>query len=116
MTIEQLDKLDYYAVHPDKTKVRLVISDHLDWVKFDEGLYLELLQDKINRYLHFIEEGQWMETRPDLRGVPIIIEVCAKYLPSTEALKFYRSAGPMVAKCGVSLELNLTSSETTIRF
>jgi len=116
MTIEQLDKLDYYAVPPDKTEVRLVISDHLDWVEFDEGNHLELLQHKINLYLHFIEEGQWMETRPDLEGIPIIIEVSAKYLPSTEALKFYRLAGPMVAEYGASLQLNLTSSETILRF
>ena len=116
MTIEQLDKLDFYAVDQEKTKVRLVISDHLDWDEFDEGDHLELLQHKINLYLHFVEEGQWMKTRPDLEGVPIIIEVRAKYLPSSEALKFYRLAGPMVAKCGVSLELNLTSSETIIRF
>ena len=116
MSIDQLDKLDYYVVDPEKTEVRLVISDHLDWVEFDEGDHLELLQHKINLYLHFIEEGQWMRTRPDLEGIPIIIEVCAKYLPSTEALKFYRSAGPMVSECGASLQLNLTSSETTLRF
>ncbi len=116
MTIEQLDKLDYYAVPPDKTEVRLVISDHLDWVEFDEGDHLELLQHKINLYLDFIESGQWLKTKPDLEGIPIVIEVSAKYPPSTGALKFYRLAGPMVAETGASLQLNLTSSETILRF
>jgi hypothetical protein len=75
-----------------------------------------LLQDKINAYLQFIEDGQWNETRPDLKGIPIVIEVTAKYPPSEEALKFYRLAGPIVAECGASLELDVASSETTIRF
>lgn len=116
MSIDQLDKIDFHAVDPQKTKVRLVITDHLDWDKFDEGDHLELLQDKINAYLYFIEGGQWNRTRPDLEGVPIVIEVCAKYLPSTEALKFYRLAGPIVAEGGASLELKLTASRTTIPF
>jgi hypothetical protein len=116
MSIDQLDKIDFYTVDREKTKVSLVIADHLDWEEFDEGDHLELLQDKINAYLHFVEGGQWAETRPDLKGIPIVIEVSAKHPPSTEALKFYRLAGPMVAEGGASLELNITSSKTIIRF
>jgi len=67
-------------------------------------------------YLQFIEDGQWGETRPDLKGIPIVIQVTAKYPPSEQALKFYRMVGPIVAQCGASLELDVTSSETTIQF
>lgn len=116
MSIDQPDKIDFYAIDTEKTKAKLVITDHLDWEEFGEGDHLELLQDKINAYLHFVEGGQWAETRPDLEGVPIVIEVRAKHPPSTEALKFYRLAGPMIAERGASLELNLTSSGTIIHF
>lgn len=116
MSIDEPDKIDFFAVDREKTKARLVITDHLDWEEFDEGFHLELLQDKINAYLHFVEDGQWAKTRPDLEGVPVVIEVCAKHPPSKEALRFYRLAGSMVADSGVSLELNVTSSGTTTRF
>ena len=96
--------------------VILVITDHLDWKDFDEGHHLELLQGKINTYLHFVEDGQLTQTRPDLKGVPVVIRIDAKYPPSQEGAKFYRLAGPVVAKAGASLELRLPSSDTVTRF
>ena len=116
MSIDQLDKIDILVVDEKKTEVMLVITDHLDWEKFDQGHHLELLQDKINTYLHFVEDGQLVQTRPDLKDVPIVIRVDAKYPPSEEASKFYRLAGPIVAEAGASLELHVPSTGTTVRF
>jgi hypothetical protein len=116
MAIDDLDKIDLLVTDREKTFVRLVITDHLDWKESDEGHHLELLQDKINAYLHFVEDGQLAQTRPDLEGVPVVIRVEAKYEPSEEATKFYRSAGPLVADAGALLELRVPSSETTLRF
>jgi hypothetical protein len=84
--------------------------------KFGQGHHLELLQDKINTYLHFVEDGQLVQTRPDLKDVPLVIRVDAKYPPSEEASKFYRLAGPIVAEAGASLELHVPSTGTTVRF
>jgi hypothetical protein len=116
MSIDQTEKIDILVTDKEKTFVRLIIADHLDWEEFDEGHHLELLQDKINAYLHFIEGGQLIQSRPDLKGVPVIIEVAAKYPPSEEALKFYRLAGPLVAEGGVSLQLKIPSTEKPICF
>lgn len=49
-------------------------------------------------------------------GLPVSIEVGAKYPPSEEATKFYRLAGKIVAEVGCSLELVLPSSGTKTRF
>jgi hypothetical protein len=57
-----------------------------------------------------------IQERPDLKGVPVIIEVAAKYPPSEEAYRFYRLAGPLVTEGGASLELNVPSVGTTTRF
>ena len=116
MAIDDLDKIDLLVTDKEKSFVRLIIADHLDWEEFDEGHHLELLQDKINAYLHFVEGGQLVQTRPDLKGVPVVIRVDAKYPPSKEASKFYRLAGPIVAEAGASLELHVPSSKTTLRF
>jgi len=116
MSIDQADKIDLLITDNDKTYVLLVITDHLDWEEFDEEFHLELLEDKLNAYLHFIEDGELVKTRPDLKGLPITIRVDAKYPPSGAATNFYRQAGPMVAKAGASLELYLPLSETKTRF
>lgn len=116
MSIDQLDKIDLFITDKEKTYVLLVITDHLDWKDFDEGDHLELLQDKINAYLHFVEDGELVKTRPDLEGLPITIQVDAKYPPSDKAIKFYRTAGPIVAEAGVQLQLHVPSSDTTMRF
>jgi hypothetical protein len=113
MAIDDLDKIDLLVTDNEKTLVRLIITDHLDWEEFDEGPHLEVLQDKINAYLHFVEDGQLHRERPDLKGLPVIIEVAAKYAPSEEALKFYRLAGPLVAEGGASLQLKVGSGNTT---
>jgi hypothetical protein len=116
MSVDETDKIDLLVTDREKTHVLLVIADHLDWEEFDEGYHLELLQDKINAYLHFIESDQLEKARPDLAGLPVIIRVDAKYPPSEEAEKFYRSVGPIVAEAGSSLELHLPLSDTTTRF
>jgi hypothetical protein len=116
MSVDQPDKIDLFITDTDKTHVLLVITDHLDWEEFDEGFHLELLQDKLNAYLHFIEDGDLVRTRPDLKGLPITIRIDAKYPPSNEATNFYRQAGPLVAEAGASLELYLPLSETKTRF
>jgi len=116
MSVDETDKIDLLVTDKEKTHVLLVITDHLDWEEFDEEHHLELLEDKINAYLHFVESGQVAEARPDLIGLPVIVRVDAKYPPNEEAEKFYRSVGPVVAEAGVSLELHLPSSDTTTRF
>jgi hypothetical protein len=116
MSIDQPDKIDLLITDKDKTHVLLVITDHLDWEEFDVEFHLELLQDKLNAYLHFIEDGELIRMRPDLKGLPITIRVDAKYPPSGEATDFYRQAGPLVTQAGASLELYLPLSETKTRF
>jgi hypothetical protein len=116
MSVDEPDKIDLLVTDKEKNHVLLVIADHLDWEEFDEGHHLELLQDKINAYLHFVEGGELVEMRPDLKGLPVIIQVDAKYPPSRKAVEFYRIAGPIVAEAGVSLQLHVPSSDTTTRF
>ena len=116
MSVDETDKIDLLVTDREKTHVLLVIADHLDWEEFDEGHHLELLQDKINAYLDFVESGQLVEARPDLTGLPVIIRVDAKYPPSKKAEKFYRAVGPVATEVGVSLELHLPSADETTRF
>jgi hypothetical protein len=115
MSVDEGNKIDMVITDKAKTRVALVIADHLDWEN-DESEHLVLLQDKINAYLHFIESGQLNQNRPDLAGLPVSIEVSAKSPPSAEATKFYRLIGKIVAEVGSSLELVLPLSGTGTQF
>jgi len=57
MSIDEVNKIDMIITDKKKTRVGLVISDHLDWEE-GEGEHLVLLQDKLNAYVHFIESGK----------------------------------------------------------
>ncbi|HRI72738.1 MAG TPA: hypothetical protein PK156_51230 [Polyangium sp.] len=56
MSIVEKNKIDIVAVNHDSSIVRLVITDHLLWDEFDT--HAQMLQDKVNTYLDFIESGQ----------------------------------------------------------
>ena len=92
-----------------KTKMILLIADHLDW-KENEGEHLFLLQSKLNAYLDYIESGQLFATYLWAKGVPIIISVDGKYPLSAEAEKFYTTAKKIVADLGFSLEFTHSPS------
>ena len=115
MAIDDTDKIDILFRDKEGHAV-LVIADHLDWEKFDEGDHLLLLQEKLNTYLAFIDGGQLVKERPDWKGLPVVIQVDAMHAPSEKALQFYRMAGKAIADAGVSLVLHLPSSGTTTRF
>jgi len=115
MAIDDTDQIDILMRDPEGHAV-LVIADHLDWVDFDEGEHLLLLQEKINSYLAFIDSGQLARQRPDWKGLPVVIQVDAMHKPSEKALQFYRMAGKAIAEAGVSLALHLPESGTMTRF
>lgn len=63
MSIVDLDKVDAVGKDKNEKALRLMIADHLDWEH--EGIHLEILQDKINMYLQYIENKQYAETYQD---------------------------------------------------
>lgn len=82
MSVENTNTVDFVAI--DKLgRVVLTISDHLDWSKELEHLYL--LQGKINAYLSFIESGELMQEYPDAGGRTPVIEIVTKFNPPDNA-------------------------------
>jgi hypothetical protein len=91
------------AISTDRTtgEVVLTIADHLQWDDHNE--HLLALQEKINRYLGFIEAGKLLENYPPSRGKPVRIDVVCKYRPSEEGERFLTLAAEMIGKAGRSL-------------
>lgn len=61
MAITEINQID--AIGKDGDNLRLMITDILDW-KY-EDMHLEMLQDKINNYLMFIENKQYVDRYGD---------------------------------------------------
>ena len=76
MSVTDIEKIDLISTDP-KGVIRLTISDHLDWE--EEESHLRTLQDKINKYLEFIESGQIYDDYPEAKGKELRIDVVSKY-------------------------------------
>ena len=96
MSVNQTETVDLISTTPDG-KVMLTISDHHSW---DETWHLQLLQDKINSYLQFIESGQIFEDYPNAAGRELIIETVMQFEPNEEGISFLEKAKEIVTKAG----------------
>lgn len=85
MSVEEKNVIDIITVDKEEMLV-LTISDHLEWD--DKNEHLLLLQDKINSYVDFIENGQLAESYPDKSDKKIMIQIVFKYYPNRIAEEF----------------------------
>jgi hypothetical protein len=107
MSVNQTDTIDIIGTTPDG-KVALTISDHHSW---DESLHLQLLQDKINAYLQFIESGQILDDYPDAAGRELIIETVMKFEPNEEGTSFLENAKEEVTKAGIGFQWRVLQTD-----
>ncbi|OWA34218.1 hypothetical protein B9G55_18015 [Saccharibacillus sp. O16] len=69
MSVLEANQVDGAAFDTASGRVVLLIADHLDWE--DEAGHLNKLQDKINAYLAFVQNGEIDNLYPEqvIRGV-----------------------------------------------
>src|ERR1041384_1139062 len=89
---------DIVGFSPTKDLVVLTIADHLEWS--DSHQHLTMLQDKLNRYLAFIESGELLREFPDAEGLPVRIDVVFKHPPSRQGEDFLKQADAIIVKAG----------------
>lgn len=95
MSIEDQNTIDAIGVDQDGVVV-LTISDHLDW----DNEHLLLLQEKINRYLAFLESGEISQAYPDSKGREFKINVVCKYELSPAAKEFMSRCTEIINQAG----------------
>lgn len=88
MSIAETNTIDMIASRPDTKLVKLIIADHLPWDATD--YHAQLLQDKINTYITFVESGQMSRiTEPKIPLEPEVqIVVALQHEPNQEGRKF----------------------------
>jgi hypothetical protein len=104
MLSDTTNVIDFISTQEDF--VWLTIADELDWQ--EESNHLILLQDKVNAYLEFIENGQLFETYPDANSCKIGIEICAKHTIPKIGLDFLMKIKDLLENSGYEFRYEIT--------
>jgi hypothetical protein len=100
MSVDKSDVIDIISTTVEG-KIELTISDHLSW---DDTNHLQLLEDKINGYLSFIESGQIYEDYPEAINREIRIRTALKYEPNAEGVGFLEKCREIINNAGIGFE------------
>ncbi len=103
MSIDQTNVIDAISKSP-KGEIVLTISDHHPW---DNTWHLQLLQDKINAYLQFIEGGQIPKGYITSAGKEIIIDTVFRHQPTKEVISFLTNAKEVIVRAELDFQWRL---------
>ncbi|MDR9862897.1 MULTISPECIES: DUF6572 domain-containing protein [Pseudomonas] len=113
MSITNPQVIDIWAIptwEPDN--VVLYISDHLEWGdKAEQGEHLQLLQDKLNTYVAFIESGEIYTEIPNALGKHPIIRINGLYELPEQGEFFIDRAAEVLKEVGIGLEFVLDEND-----
>lgn len=110
MSVDQIDVVDMISVDRATREVVLTISDHLEWHNTIE--HQHVLQQKLNRYLAFVESGEILQKYPDAQGRSVVINVVFKFEPDKEGDLFLVRAGEVIRSAGFNFRHNLWVAPT----
>lgn len=102
MAIDQVNTVDAIGIDKVTSDLVLTITDHLEWTDFEKD-HLFLLQEKLNKYLSFVESGEILDAYPDAKGKNIVIEIVCKHQPNSVAKNFFLKASTIIEGAGMRL-------------
>lgn len=108
MAVDQTKIVDIIGVENATGEVVLTISDHLEWD--DSHEHQQMLQDKLNTYLAFIESGELFDKYPDAKGRRPRIDIVFKYRPDADAYAFLAKVKPIIENAGFGFRFELFSA------
>jgi hypothetical protein len=97
VSVDKFDPVDIISIDQAGGAV-LRVSDHLDWS--DSLGHQTILQEKLNRYLAFVESGEIFERYPDAKDRPVLISVVFKFRPDRDGEEFLVRAKGIVESAG----------------
>ena len=104
MAVDQRDVVDFVSRAPNGDCV-LAISDHLEWSHKSD--HLIVLQEKMNRYLAFIESGELYEKFPHVQGSHVVIKVYCMHEPNEQGIQFFDLARRSIEGAGFGFEYKM---------
>ena len=86
--------------------LELLLVDPVGWEEEIEAVHLEILQEKINNYIHFLESKQYVERYGD-KFDKNVIQITFQYSPSDNGLAFLAAVQKVLQPTDMSLKVEL---------
>jgi hypothetical protein len=111
MAVHESNIIDFVSSGKDGT-VTLSVADHLAWE--DEPDHLYQLQEKLNCYMKFINNGELAEKFPEAADLRPLIKVHFIHPPTATAKEFLSKVNSLIEAEGVSFTYDILPADQTI--
>ena len=102
----ELKPTELDAIGTVDNHLELLLVDSVSWEEEIEAVHLEILQEKINIYIHFLESKQYVERYGD-KFDKKIVHITFQYSPSDNGLAFLAAVQKVLQPTDMSLKVEL---------
>ena len=102
----ELKPTELDAIGTVENHLELLLVDPLEWQEEIEAVHLEILQEKINNYIHFLESKQYVARYGD-KFDKKVIHITFQYSPSDNGLAFLAAVQKVLQPTDMSLKVEL---------
>ena len=102
----ELKPTELDAIGTVENHLELLLVDPLEWQEEIEAVHLEILQEKMNNYIHFLESKQYVERYGD-KFDKKVIHLTFQYSPSDNGLAFLAAVQKVLQPTDMSLKVEL---------
>ncbi|WP_348634423.1 DUF6572 domain-containing protein [Streptococcus parasanguinis] len=104
--VSELEPSELDAIGIVDNHLELLLVDSVGWQEEIEAVHLEILQEKINNYIHFLESKQYVERYCD-KFDKKVIHITFQYSPSDNGLAFLAAVQKVLQPTVMSLKVEL---------
>lgn len=102
----ELKPTELDAIGTVENHLELLLVDPVGWEEEIEAVHLEILQEKMNNYIHFLESKQYVERYGD-KFDKKVIHITFQYSPSDNGLAFLEVVQKVLQPTDMSLKVEL---------
>ena len=102
----ELNPTELDSIGVVENHIELLLVDAVAWQEEIEAVHLEILQEKINNYIYFLESKQYVERYGD-KFDKKIIHITFQYSPSDNGLAFLAAVQKVLQPTDMSLKIEL---------
>ena len=102
----ELEPTELDAIGIVDNHLELLLVDPVGWEEEIEAVHLEILQEKLNNYIYFLESKQYVERYGD-NFAKKVIHITFQYSPSDNGLAFLAAVQKVLQPTDMSLKVEL---------
>ena len=109
--VSELEPSELNEIGIVDSHLELLLVDPVGWEEEIEAVHLEILQEKINNYIHFLESKQYVARYGDQFDKKVIY-ITFQYSPSDNGLAFLAAIQKVLQSTDMSLKIELPEDDT----